>query len=121
MSNHYTASHEWIVIDGDVATVGSTDHAQALLGDLVFEQLPDVGKEVVKGAPAAVVESIKSAPEVFAPLSATMIESNASVCPDPALVDSVPVGAGWLFKLKISEPVEISTLLSKSGYEANIR
>jgi len=121
MTIHYTADHEWIAIEGDVATVGITEHAQSLLGDLVFVQLPDVGKEVEKGAEAAVVESVKAASEVFAPLSGTIIEINASVSADPALVNSDPVGAGWLFKLRFSEPVEISTLLSKIAYQATLR
>jgi glycine cleavage system H protein len=121
MKTHYTAAHEWIAIEGDIATVGITDHAQSLLGDIVFVQLPQVGKEVEKAAEAAAVESVKATSEVFAPLSGTIVEVNASVSTDPALVNSDPMGAGWLFKLLISEPVEISALLTKSTYEASLR
>lgn len=121
MNLHYTADHEWISIEGDIATVGITDHAQSLLGDLVFVQLPQVGHEIEKGAEAAVVESVKTASEVFAPLSGTILEVNASVSTDPALVNSDPMGAGWLFKLSVDEPVEIGTLLSQGAYEASLR
>jgi glycine cleavage system H protein len=121
MKIHYTADHEWIAIKDDIATVGITDHAQALLGDLVFVQLPDVGKELEKGAEAAVVESVKAASDVFAPLSGTVVHVNSSVTEYPALVNSDPMGTGWLFKLRICEPVEISSLLSQSAYEAGLQ
>jgi glycine cleavage system H protein len=121
MNVHYTADHEWIAIHGEIATVGITDHAQSLLGDLVFVQLPQVGRAVDKGGEAAVVESVKAASEVFAPLSGIILEVNASLSTDPALVNSDPMGAGWLFKLSISEPLEIRTLLSQSAYEGSLR
>jgi glycine cleavage system H protein len=121
MNIRYTADHEWIVIDDDIATVGITDHAQALLGDLVFVLLPQVGTEIEKGEEAAVVESVKAASDVFAPLSGTVVEVNTSVSEDPALVNSDPMGSGWLFKLSVSEPVEISSLLSQRAYEAALR
>ena len=121
MTIHYTADHEWIAVDGDVATVGITDHAQSALGDLVFVQLPAVGREFEKGTEAAVVESVKAASEVLAPLSGTILKVNVGLSADPALVNSDPMGAGWIFKLLISEPVEIATLLSKGAYEAGLR
>lgn len=121
MSVYFTADHEWIAIEGDLAKVGITNHAQLQLGDLVYVHLPQVGKEVAIGAEAAIVESVKAASDVLAPLSGTIVEVNASVSADPALVNSDPMGAGWLFKLRFSEPLEISTLLSQRAYEASLR
>jgi glycine cleavage system H protein len=117
MSVHYTPSHEWIAIDGDRATVGITDHAQSLLGDLVFVQLPQVGARVAKGESIAVVESVKSVAEVYAPMSGTITEVNAAAAADPAIVNTAPMAAGWLFKLQLSAPAEAATLLSADEYE----
>jgi glycine cleavage system H protein len=121
MNIHYTVDHEWIVIQNDIATVGITDHAQRLLGDLVFVQLPQVGQEIEKGSEAAVIESVKAASDVFAPLSGTVLEVNTSVSENPAVINADPMGVGWLFKLSVSEPLEISTLLSQSAYEASLQ
>jgi glycine cleavage system H protein len=121
MKIHYTADHEWIALKDDIATVGITAHAQALLGDLVFVQLPEVGKELEKGEEAAVVESVKAASDVYAPLSGTVVDVNTSVSKDPALVNSDPMGTGWLFRLRVSEPMEIRSLLSQSAYESGLQ
>ena len=120
MSVYYTTDHEWIAIEGDIATVGITYHAQALLGEFVFVELPQVGTELEKGAEAAVVESLKAASDVLAPLRGTILEVNASVSANPALVNSDPMGAGWLFKLSVSEPSQISSFLSHSAYVARL-
>ena len=117
MSVQYTASHEWIAIDGDHATVGITSRAASLLGDLVFVQMPDVGARIARGAQAAVLESVKSAADVYAPLSGTITEVNAAVVAEPAIVNADPMDAGWLFRLQLSEPSEAATLLSAADYE----
>src|ERR1700722_13780300 len=118
MSLHFTDHHEWIAIVGEVATVGITGSARSLLGDLVFVQLPQIGMEVEQGEEAAVVKSAKAASNILSPLSGTIVEVNASVSRDPAIVNLDPLCAGWLFRLSLSEPVEISTLLNESAYQA---
>jgi glycine cleavage system H protein len=120
MSIHFTDDHEWIAIEGDVATVGFTDYGQSLLGDLVLVQLPHVGKEIEIGEEAALVKSVKAASNILSPLSGTIVEVNASVSDNPAVIASDPMGAGWLFKLSLSEPLEISTLLSERSYETSL-
>jgi glycine cleavage system H protein len=121
MNVYYTTDHEWIAFDGDIATVGITHHAQSLLGDLVFVQLPPVGEKVDKGGEVALVESVKAASDVLAPLSGSIVEVNASVLENPAVINSDPMGAGWLFKLKVGQPIDIDSLLSQSAYEATLR
>jgi glycine cleavage system H protein len=116
MDIRYTADHEWLAIDGDTAKVGITDHAQALLGDLVFVELPSVGREVAKGSTVATVESVKAASEVYAPLTGTIVEVNAQAVDDPAVVNSDPMGTGWLFTIRFSAPSELSHLLSETDY-----
>ncbi|MDP8986121.1 MAG: glycine cleavage system protein GcvH [Pseudomonadota bacterium] len=118
MDIRYTAEHEWVAVEGDLATVGITDHAQRALGDLVFVQLPEVGARLAKGAAAAVVESVKAASDVLAPLSGTVIATNPATVADPALVNSAPTGAGWLFKIKMSNAAELSELLDESAYRS---
>src|SRR3984957_16883518 len=118
MTIYYTAEHEWIAVEGDIATIGITEHAQSALGDLVYVQLPSVGQTVLKAGEAAEVESVKAASEVFAPLTGTILDVNAALTNDPSLVNTDPMGRGWLFRLRITHPEEIDQLWSKSQYEA---
>lgn len=114
----YTKDHEWVLIEGDTATIGITDHAAGQLGDLVFVELPEVGKEFARGDNAAVVESVKAASDVYAPLSGTVTEVNDQVVEDPALVNADPTNAGWFFKLKLLKPGEAAELLDEDAYKA---
>jgi glycine cleavage system H protein len=116
----FTPDHEWLRIDSDVAVVGITPHAQEQLGDLVFVELPLPGKSFAKGAPAAVVESVKAATEVYAPVTGQILETNQSIVADPTLVNSDPLGDGWFFKLKIADPSEIDSLMDEKAYNAQI-
>lgn len=116
----YTKSHEWIKIDGDEATVGITEHAQSLLGDLVYVELPEVGEEFSVGDDTCVVESVKAASDVYAPLDGEVIEVNESLVDDPAQVNNVPYKDGWLFKLKISDESQLTSLLSAEDYAKNM-
>jgi glycine cleavage system H protein len=116
----FTPDHEWLRIDGDVAVVGITAHAQEQLGDLVFVELPPSGKSFAKGAPAAVVESVKAASEVYAPITGQIVETNQSIVDDPTLVNSDPLGSGWFFKLKIADPSEIDSLMDEAAYNTQI-
>jgi len=118
MSRYFTDEHEWIDVDGDVATVGITDYAQSQLGDIVFVEVPAEGKEFVKGDDAAVVESVKAASDVYAPVSGTVIEGNAALEGEPALVNSDPEGDGWFFKLTLADPSELEDLMDEAAYEA---
>lgn len=113
----YTADHEWLKFDGDIVTVGITTHAATELGDLVFVQLPDVGATLAKGASAAVVESVKAASDVFAPLDGSVIEINAAIVADPSLVNSDPQGKGWFFKLKLPDVAGLDGLLDEAAYQ----
>jgi glycine cleavage system H protein len=116
----FTPDHEWLRIEGDVAVVGITPHAQEQLGDLVFVELPPSGKSFAKGAAAAVVESVKAASEVYAPITGQVIESNQSIIEDPSLVNSDPLGNGWFFKLRIADPSEIDALMDEAAYNTQI-
>jgi glycine cleavage system H protein len=116
----FTADHEWLRIDGDVAVVGITDHAQEQLGDLVFVELPASGKSLEKGAPAAVVESVKAAFDVYAPISGQVIETNETIVSDPTIVNSDPLGNGWFFKLKMADSSEIDSLMDEKTYKAQL-
>jgi glycine cleavage system H protein len=113
----FTQEHEWVRVEGDVATVGITQHAQKQLGDLVFVELPAAGKSFEKGAPAAVVESVKAASEVYAPIGGEVVESNPAIVADPSLVNSDPMGAGWFFKLKLANPSEVDALMDEATYK----
>lgn len=117
MDIRFTADHEWLAIDGDTARVGITDHAQSLLGDLVFVELPSVGREVAKGATVATIESVKAASDVYAPLTGTIVEVNSAVTDNPSVVNSDPMGAGWLFKLRFQHSSELSELLNETDYQ----
>ena len=116
----FTPDHEWLRIEGDIAVVGITQHAQEQLGDLVFVELPESGKRFEKGAAAAVVESVKAAVDVYAPISGEVVETNPSIVADPALVNSDPMGGGWFFKLRITNPSEVDSLMDETAYKAQL-
>ena len=116
----FTAEHEWLRIDGNVAVVGITEHAQEQLGDLVFVELPASGKSFEKGAPAAVVELVKAAFDVYAPISGQVVETNETIVSDPTIVNSDPRGNGWFFKLKIADSSEIDSLMDEKTYKAQL-
>jgi glycine cleavage system H protein len=116
----YAKSHEWIRVTGDSATVGITDHAQHELTDVVFVELPEVGRAVKAGEPCAVVESVKTASDIYAPVSGVIAEVNQPVAENPALVNTDPFGAGWLFKLKPANAAETNALLTPEQYAAQI-
>ena len=118
MTTFYTDEHEWIAVEGGTATVGITDYAQAQLGDIVFVELPALGANVEKGGEAAVVESVKAASDVFAPVSGTVSEINAALEQDPALVNSAPETGGWFFKLALADPSELEGLMDAGEYKA---
>jgi glycine cleavage system H protein len=112
----FTEEHEWVKLDGDVATIGITAHASTQLGDLVFVELPKVGQKLRKDAPAAVVESVKTASDVFAPLNGEVIEINQPVVDDPAIVNADPSGRGWLYKMKLDNKADFDALLDQDAY-----
>jgi len=116
MSLYFTKEHEWIRVEGDQATVGISNHAQEQLGDIVFAEVPEAGRQLSKGQEAAVVESVKAASDVYAPVSGEVTEGNQAVADDPALVNNDPEGAGWFFKLKLSDPAELSGLMDEAAY-----
>jgi glycine cleavage system H protein len=114
----YTKDHEWIAIDGNTATIGITNHAQEQLGDVVFVELPSIGKALKKGGEAAVVESVKAASEVYAPVTGEVIEVNKDLEGDPALINRGAEGDGWFMKVKIANAKELDDLMDKAGYDA---
>ena len=114
----YTPDHEWLDIDGDTATVGITHHAQDALGDVVFVDLPDVGKTFAQKDVAGVVESVKAAADVYMPVTGEITEVNEALRADPALANTDPLGAGWFFKVKLSNAAEIDGLLDETAYAA---
>ena len=116
MSLYFTKDHEWVRVEGDTATVGISNHAQEALGDIVFAEVPEGGRHVSKGQEAAVVESVKAASDVYAPVSGEVTESNSAVADDPALINRDPEGEGWFFKLKLSDPSELDELLDEPAY-----
>ncbi len=113
----FTAEHEWLKFEGDVATVGITGHAAEQLGDLVFVELPEVGATFAKDGEAATVESVKAASDVYCPLDGEVVEINQAIVDDPSLVNSDPQGAGWFFKLKLSNVADADTLLDEAAYK----
>ena len=117
----YTRSHEWVRVEGDLATVGITDHAQHELTDLVFVELPEVGKTLNAGEPCAVVESVKTASDLYSPVSGQVIAANQAVAKDPALVNHEPYDGGWFFKVKMSDPAEVNALLGAAQYILEIQ
>ncbi|WP_337846476.1 glycine cleavage system protein GcvH [Sphingomonas sp.] len=116
MSRYFTEDHEWIELDGEIATVGITDYAQSQLGDIVFVEVPEEGRAVSKGDDAAVVESVKAASDVYAPVSGTVVEGNPALEENPALVNEDPEGDGWFFKMTLSDTSELDGLMNESAY-----
>ena len=118
MTHYFTEEHEWIEVEGTTATVGITDYAQSQLGDIVFVEVPAAGTAVKKGGDAAVVESVKAASDVYAPVTGTVSEGNGALDGDPALVNTDPEGDGWFFKLALSDPSELDSLMDETTYKA---
>ena len=116
MSLYFTKDHEWIRVDGNNATVGISNHAQEQLGDIVFAETPEAGRSLRKGEEAAVVESVKAASDVYSPISGTVIEGNPALADDPAIINNDPEGAGWFFKLEVTNPSELEGLMDKAAY-----
>jgi glycine cleavage system H protein len=116
MPVYFTKEHEWIRVEGDTATVGISNHAQEQLGDIVFAEVPEAGRRVTKGQEAAVVESVKAASDVYAPVSGQVIEGNQAVADDPALINSDPEGQGWFFTVKLDDPGELDGLMDEAAY-----
>ncbi len=113
----YSKKHEWVSIDGDVGTVVITKHATEQLGDIVFAEVPDAGKALTSGGEAAVVESVKAASDVYTPVTGEVVEGNAAIVAEPALINQDPEGKGWFFKIKITSPDELAALMSKADYD----
>ena len=113
----FSKEHEWLKVEGDVATIGITKHATEMLGDIVFVELPDIGTSIEKDGTAGVVESTKAASDVYTPISGEVVENNQSIVDDPAKINSDPENAAWFFKLKIKDKSEIESLMSKEDYE----
>ena len=116
MTIKYTPDHEWINVDGDIATVGITHHAQDALGDVVFVDLPEVGKTYAQKDAAAVVESVKAAADVYMPANGEVLEVNEALRDDPSLANSDPLGAGWFFKFKLANPAELDDMMDETSY-----
>jgi glycine cleavage system H protein len=113
----FTRDHEWVRLDGDLAIVGITDYAQSQLGDVVYVELPEIGHRVEKGKEAAVVESVKAASEVYAPVSGEVAAINEALATDPATVNADPMGDGWFIKLRLDDPKELDSLMDEEGYK----
>ena len=120
-SKKFTKDHEWISLDGDVATVGITNYAQEQLGDVVFVEVPETGQQVAQGDDAAVVESVKAASEVYAPLSGEVVEGNAALEATPELVNKSTDNEGWFFKMKLSDAGELDELMDEAAYDAFVK
>lgn len=116
MTLYFTDEHEWIAVDGMTATVGITDYAQEQLGDIVFVELPAIGVKLTKGGDAAVVESVKAASDVYAPVSGSVTEVNPDLEGEPGLINSAPEASGWLFRLTLSDPSELDGLMDQAAY-----
>lgn len=119
-TTYYTEDHEWLRVEGGIATVGITDYAQEQLGDLVFVELPEVGRTISKGDATVVVESVKAASDVYAPVDGEIVEVNQALSSEPALVNSAPTGDGWLWKMKLADESQLEGLLDEAGYNALI-
>lgn len=117
----YAKSHEWVRVSGDTATVGITDHAQHELTDIVFVELPSAGRKVKAGEACAVVESVKTASDIYSPISGEIVEVNKAAVDDPALVNREPHAGGWFYKIKLSNPAELAALLTPEQYQAQIK
>lgn len=118
MSRYFTEDHEWVDVDGNIGTVGISEYAQSQLGDIVFVDVPEDGKQLAKGDEAAVVESVKAASDVYSPVSGNVLEGNAALVDDPSLVNSDAEGEGWFFKITLSDPSEVEALMDETAYEA---
>ena len=116
----YAKSHEWVSVSGDTATIGITDHAQHELTDIVFVELPAMGRKVKAGEPCAVVESVKTASDIYSPVSGEVAAINQAIVDNPALVNSDPYGGGWFFRVKLSQPAEVNSLLNPADYTKQI-
>ena len=114
----YTKEHEWIRVEDGIAVIGITDHAQEALGDVVFVELPDAGREVEEAEACAVVESVKAASDVYSPLAGKVVESNQAIVDDPALVNRDPTGDGWFFKIELADPDAVAELMDEAAYNA---
>jgi glycine cleavage system H protein len=119
MTTLFTSDHEWLQIEGDVATIGITDYAQTQLGDVVFVELPKVGRALKKAEAAATVESVKAASDVYAPITGEVIEVNDALVADPSLINSDPGKAAWFFKLRLSDKSELDGLMDEAAYKAH--
>ena len=113
----FTKDHEWVRLEGDLAVVGITDYAQSQLGDVVYVELPEIGRRVEQGKEAAVVESVKAASEVYAPVSGEVAEVNEALAVDPAMVNADPMGDGWIFKLRVDDPKQFDGLMDEAAYK----
>ncbi|MFN3232417.1 MAG: glycine cleavage system protein GcvH [Alphaproteobacteria bacterium] len=113
----YTKDHEWIRLDGDVAVVGISDYAQDALGDVVFVEVPEAGTELAQGGEAGVIESVKAASEIYAPVAGQIVEGNGALEDDPALINTAPLADGWIFKLKLADASELEALMSEEEYK----
>ena len=118
MTTRYTKDHEWIRLDGEVATVGISEHAQNALGDIVFAEVPESGKQLKKGDDAAVVESVKAASDVYAPATGEVIQGNGAIADDPSLINTDPQGNGWFFTMKLADTSELDGLMDEAAYRA---
>ncbi len=117
----YTTDHEWLSVEGEIATVGITDYAQEQLGDLVFVDLPKIGQKVAKGKEAAVVESVKAASDVYSPLTGEVVEVNAAIVAEPGMVNTDPQGAAWFYKVKMQDAGEIADLMDETQYKEYLK
>ncbi len=120
-SVRYSEEHEWVRLDGDVATIGITDYAQQQLGDVVFVEVPQVGRKVEKGESVAVVESVKAASDIFAPVSGEVVEANAALADSPGDINAEPMGKGWFFKLRIADQAQLDGLMDEAAYDAFVK
>ncbi len=118
MTKKFTKDHEWVLVEGDIATVGVSDFAQSQLGDVVFVELPEAGRELEQGKEAAVVESVKAASDVYAPVSGTVIEANQALVDDPSKVNGDAEGDGWFFKIRLKDAAELDALMDEAAYKA---
>jgi glycine cleavage system H protein len=115
---HFTKTHEWVRLDGDVATVGITDHAQSELGDITYLELPEIGDEVSRSQPFGIVESVKAASDIYAPVDGEVVERNEQAVEAPDLVNSSPYDRAWLIKIRLADPSQVETLMTPGDYDA---
>ena len=118
MTMKFSSDHEWVTVDGPIATIGISDHAQGQLGDVVFVEVPEVGRQVAAGEAVAVVESVKAASDVFAPVTGEVVAVNGALAGNPALVNEAAEGAAWFFKVRLAEPKQLDTLMDRAAYDA---